>query len=210
MSGGRYRKVRSRLWLEPEFATLSDAEKVTALYLTTGPQAAPPGVFRLSCASAAEDLGCSTRAFQHRLAAVVRAFRWKYDATTRVLWMPEWPRENSPANPNGVVAWRSCIDEIPDCAVKREAWTAIRAVLTPRGESFVKPFAEPLMEPLLESAPEAARIDSADRSPNPPYPSPEGVAIRPSRQMARLAAAKQTDRMVTKIHSRRRSSALDE
>jgi hypothetical protein len=201
-SGGRYRKVRARLWLEPEFAALSDEEKLVALYVLSGPQTAPPGVFRLSSASAAEDLRCSARALQHRLAAAVRAFHWKYDATTRVLWMPEWAAENPPANPNGVVAWRSCFDEIPDCALKREAWTATRAFLAPRGESFLKPFPELLAEPLGEPLPEQPPNGSSNGSANPPYPYPSEGTVGPSRLAQRVATARQTDRMVASLRSR--------
>lgn len=199
--GGRYRRVRSRLWAEAPFAGLTEGEKLVALYLLTGPQTTATGLYRLSVASAAEDLGCSMRAFQRRLDAVVRALKWQYDAVVRVLWLPEWLDENSPANPNVVRAWRSCFDEIPDCALKRKAWAAVRAVLAPRGESFLKPFPELLGEPLSEPLPEAG----SNGLPNPPVPVPEGATVGPSRLDRRVESARQTSRMVASLQARQRS-----
>jgi hypothetical protein len=53
---GRYRKLYIRLWRHPGFLSLTDAEKVLALYLLTGPPTNRLGLYTLSIATAAEEL----------------------------------------------------------------------------------------------------------------------------------------------------------
>jgi hypothetical protein len=75
---GRYRRIRSRLWVDPQFAELTDGEKIVALYVLSGPQSTATGLYHLSPASAAEDLNSSVQTFSRRLAVVLRAFGWRH------------------------------------------------------------------------------------------------------------------------------------
>jgi hypothetical protein len=203
ISGGRYRRVRSRLWVEPAFVGLSDAEKLVALYMLSGPQTTATGVYRLSPASAAEDLKSSTPAFQRRLALVLHAFGWHYDADVRVLWIPNWIEENPPQNPNQVQSWRSAFDEIPTCALKVEATGAILAFLESKGEPFAKPFREPFGKPLRKPFANG----SPNGLPNTPDPDPERETIPatiretvpPTRLAKRLANAQQNRRIIERL-----------
>jgi hypothetical protein len=120
---------------------LSDAERVMWLYLTTGPQSTSVGIYRLSIAVAVEELGNLTETeFLERLEAVCDVFAWRYDPRTRVLWLPEWLRENPPQSPNVCVAWRKLLVTVPDCELKAEAIDAIQGFLCSFGESFRKAF----------------------------------------------------------------------
>lgn len=58
---GRYRRVQSRLWVEPAFRALSDGEKLAALYLLSGPPTNSIGLFVVSAAAQRK-----TSAHQHR------------------------------------------------------------------------------------------------------------------------------------------------
>jgi hypothetical protein len=72
----------------------------------------------------------------------LRAFEWRYgrrhacDLDSRM--------DRGKPTPNVVASWRAAFDEIPDCAVKVEAWQATRTILAQRGQRFAKPFTEPL------------------------------------------------------------------
>src|SRR5687767_3734580 len=117
----RYRRVRVRLWIEPPFRKLTDSEKVVAIYLLSGPQTSSVGLYRISVASGAEDLGMSVSQFRRRFNAVLPAFGWQHEVESGLLWIPEWIEENAPQNPNIVRAWRRSFDELPESPLKAVA-----------------------------------------------------------------------------------------
>jgi hypothetical protein len=163
---GRWRRVYSNDWHDAAFQGLSDAERVVWFYLKTGPQSTSVGIFRVSAAVAVEDIGNLTATeFQHRLDVVVRAFGWRYDMATRVLWIPNWLAENPPQSPNVAKSYRKLLANLPDCDLKAEAALSIgrqlkdfpQAFLEAFGKDFAKAFPQPksktesLPEPQTES-----------------------------------------------------------
>lgn len=144
---GRYRRIRSRLWLEREFQALSEGEQLVALYCYSGPYTNGLGLYRLVPEAAAADFPhISADTFKRRFDAACRAFNWRFDAAVRVIWIPAWLGDNSPQSPNVVKSWRSAFNEVPYCAVKAEAATAIQAFLKDKGEAFIEAFGEVLPE----------------------------------------------------------------
>lgn len=110
---GRYRRIYPRLWLHPAFVSLAEGERLVALYLLSGPSTNRIGLFKLSPAAAAEDLGLSLDTFKRRFARVCEVFDWRFDAAARVLWVPSWWRFNLPANPNVLQAALADLAEVP-------------------------------------------------------------------------------------------------
>lgn len=138
---GRYKKVYALDWLQARFQGLNDGERVTYLYLRTGPQTTSVGCFRVSDAVAVEELANVTLAeFQQRLLIVCSTFEWRYDATTRVLFIPEHLQQNPPQSPNVVTSWRKLLVNVPDCQVKADAIDAIHEQLKDLPEVFRKAF----------------------------------------------------------------------
>ena len=119
------RRVRCGLWLEARFLALSEAEQLTALFIATGPHTNGLGLFRLSLAGAAEDRRVGLDTFKRRFDAVRGAMGWHYDASARVVSIPEWLSKKRPTNPNVVKSWRAAFNEVPDCRVKSDAAAAI-------------------------------------------------------------------------------------
>lgn len=113
---GRYRKVYTKLWLHPGFLGLSDAEKIVAFYLLTGTQSNRIGLYRLSPAVAAEDLGTSLEAFRKRLARVCTSLGWLFDSKLRVFYMPSFLRWNPPVNKNVARGITNDLNDVPMCA----------------------------------------------------------------------------------------------
>lgn len=111
---GRYRRLYTRLWAHPAFASLTDGERLTSLYLLTGPQQNRLGFARLSAAAAAEDLHVSVSTFRRRLETVCAAFGWRYDAGARVLLVPSWWRFNQPQNEKHLIGCLSDLADVPD------------------------------------------------------------------------------------------------
>jgi hypothetical protein len=97
---GRYRKLYTRLWRHPGFAGLTEGEKILALYVLTGPQTNRLGLYLLSIATAAEDLGTTPETLTKRLRNVCQTFGWWFDSVARVTYIPTWWRWNPPENVN--------------------------------------------------------------------------------------------------------------
>lgn len=97
---GRYRKLFTRLWRHPGFVALTEGERNLALYLLTGPQTNRLGLYVLSLATAAEELGTTPETLKKRLDKVCLTFGWMFDAKARVTYIPSWWRWNPPENAN--------------------------------------------------------------------------------------------------------------
>lgn len=113
-----YRKVYKRLWADPEFIAMTDSERNMALYVLTGPQTNRIGLFKLSIPLAAEDLKRPLNTVRRVFANVVKAFRWEYDATTRVLWIPSWWKYNPPPKQSSnIKGYLSDLSDLPKTAL---------------------------------------------------------------------------------------------
>lgn len=182
---GRYRRVRSRLWVEEPFIGLTEGEKLVVLYLLTGPFTNAIGLYRLPIGVMAEDLRMTVPTARRRFATLCRAFGWRYDSTTRILWLPAWVHENPPQNPNIVTAWRSAFGEIPESDLKAHAGAFIQEFLAQRGESFAKSF-----------------VERSNHLPNAPDPDPEGGTVRrPEREARRYRNAASTRETVGRLRA---------
>lgn len=119
------------------------------LYLLSCPLSTNvPGIFRAGEAALAEDLGWELEAFRKVFLEVIREGLAKYDAAARVVWLPNAIKYNTPESPNVVKSWRNPWDEIPECALKNEAWRVLKVFVEDIGEGFAKAFAKACPKPL--------------------------------------------------------------
>lgn len=87
----RYRKLYARLWSDPDFVKLTQLEKLVAIYLLCGPQTNRVGLYRFSLATAKEDMGFDRKGrLAAKTAACIGSFKWEFDASASVLWIPSW------------------------------------------------------------------------------------------------------------------------
>ena len=114
---GRYRKLFTRLWRHPGFVALTEAEQNLALYVLTGPQTNRIGLYVLSPATAAEDLGTTPETLKKRLVNVCGTFGWSFDAVARVFYIPSWWRWNPPENVNVMKGNLKDLNDIPPCGL---------------------------------------------------------------------------------------------
>jgi hypothetical protein len=114
---GRYRKLYVRLWRHPCFVGLTDAEKVVAIYVLTGPQSNRLGLYVLSIATAAEDLGTVPETLKKRLLTVCQTLGWLFDARARVVYIPTFFNWNPPENANVMKGSLKDLNEIPPCGL---------------------------------------------------------------------------------------------
>lgn len=118
-SQGRYRKLFLRLWRSAAFVALNTREKLIAIYVLAGPQTNRIGLYRLSQATGAEDLGEDIETFSEGFKNVCSAFGWEFDPIARVVWIPSWWRFNIPENPNVLKGAIGDLAEVPDTALIR-------------------------------------------------------------------------------------------
>jgi hypothetical protein len=153
----RYRKIEVRIWSDEKFRSLSSllpSAQALWFYLLTGPHTGPiPGLYRAGRAAMAEELGWDLEAFAQAFAELEDAGMVRADFQARLVWLPNALKHNKPESPNVVRSWRTEIDLLPECPLKREALTGIGAVLEDAGESFVAAFDEVMRPPKVTPKP---------------------------------------------------------
>jgi hypothetical protein len=148
----RWRRVYTNLYHEARFRALSAPSpnaQTLFLYLKTGPETTLiPGLVIGGQAALAEALGWPLPAFRRAFRELeVQGFA-RADWSARLVFLPAEVSENQPENPNVAKAWRSAFDELPECALRKEAFESVRTILEPLGERFGEPFAQPLQKGL--------------------------------------------------------------
>jgi hypothetical protein len=142
----RYRKIDTRMYGDSRFRELSSPEpsgKYLWVFLLTGPQTSNiPGLFRAGEMALAEELEWGPEGFRKAFAELFAKGLVKADWKARVVWIPNVIKYNAPENPNVVKSWRPAWDEIPECALKAEAYERLKAFTEGLGEGFGKAFVE--------------------------------------------------------------------
>lgn len=166
----RYSKVYRRMWNDARFRALTPpAPNGQTLWqrLITGPELTNvPGVFMVGEAQLAEALGWDLKGFREAFAEVSREGLAKADWKARLVFVPKAIKYNAPESPNVIRSWRQAWDELPECALKVEAYRALRAFVEGLGEGFRKAFAEALPDPSANQ--EQEQEQEQDPPPNPP------------------------------------------
>ncbi|AMR80227.1 hypothetical protein A2G96_05720 [Cupriavidus nantongensis] len=142
----RYRKIEVRMWGDEKFRALSPLQpsaQALWVFLLTGPHTGPiPGLFRAGRAALAEELDWPVEAFDEAFREVFREGMAKADWKAKVVWIPNALKCNKPESPNVVKSWASEWSQIPECALKREAFESLKANTCALSEAFGKAFAE--------------------------------------------------------------------
>ena len=140
----RYRKIDTRMWADAKFRALSSPPptgKYLWIALLTGPYTTNlPGLFRVGEMALAEELGWPPEGFREAFAELFREGLAKADWNARVVWIPNAIKYNPPDNPNVVKGWRDSWDEVPECALKTEAYERLKEFTEGLGEGFAKAF----------------------------------------------------------------------
>jgi hypothetical protein len=116
----RYRKVYPRIWRNNDFLAMSSDDKTLTFYCLTGPHMNRIGLCVLSIGNAAEETGLPISKVKTRLAHICNVFGWRYDAASRVLWVPSWWEWNKPENANVLKGALRDVTEVPHSAWHEE------------------------------------------------------------------------------------------
>ncbi len=106
------------IWQHPLFRSAQPEYRAFTLYVLTGPQATHRGIGLFSMPVAGDDLKTGPNDVDACLAWAASAWKWQYDAASRVLWVPQYFAWFPPANER---AFRKALDgfhALPDSPLK--------------------------------------------------------------------------------------------
>jgi len=140
----RYRKIDVRMWNDAKFRSLSAPQPNARdlwVYLLTNPYTTSiPGLYHAFPETLARGLEWLPKPLGERFAELSRNGMAKADWTSGLVFIPRAIRYDPPANPNVVKGWASAWDELPECALKTEAYSFLLNELEPLGERFAEAF----------------------------------------------------------------------
>jgi hypothetical protein len=213
----RYSKIDRRMWADEKFRKLTAPQpcgQALFVYLLTNPfVGVVPGLYSAGAAMLAEALGWNIEAFRKSFQELLREGLVKADFEARLLWIPNAIRYNQPENPNVVKSWRCSWDELPECALKLEAWEVLRENLSARGndwlDAFVSACPEASVKRSAKSMPKGFAKSMANQEQEHKQeherdqPSPEGLGASSSKMISEtedlnLASAPRSDDRPTK------------
>lgn len=208
----RYRKIDVRIHGDDRFRSLTkpqpNGQSMWWFLLTNKRTSNIPGLYEMGQAALAEELGWSPTESRTVWSEVSRAGLAVADWEARVIWVPNAIRYNMPENPSVVVGWGKWWDEIPECALKQQAWDVLRAVLSDIKKkdgtpscAFVEAFEAVCRRPVLGAARQGVGEGVAQSPPhqeqeqeqeqeqdiNPPSPPSADAASPPSAPGVALA-----------------------
>lgn len=146
----RYRMLDVRIWCDKKFRSLTPLKpsgQALFLYLLCNPHTTSiPGLYRAGAGAMAEELSWSLLGFQRALKEVIAQGLVKADLKARVIFIPNAIKYNKPQSPNVVRSWAVHWDEIPECALKNEAYYRLESFIKSLGKAFALAFSETLRQ----------------------------------------------------------------
>ena len=146
----RYRMLDVRIWCDEKFRLLTPLKpsgQALFLYLLSNPHTTSiPGLYRAGAAAMAEELGWPLAGFRRTLKEVMAQGLVKADLKARVIFISNAMKYNKPQSPNVVRSWAVHWDEIPECALKSEAYYKLESFVKSLGKAFAQAFAETLCQ----------------------------------------------------------------
>jgi hypothetical protein len=124
----RYRKLYPLFWEDEKVQALDAFDKLLAVYIFAGPQSNRIGLYCLSPGMAEDYTGIPlTRVggrvggrvegvdetMPTRVERVCQHLGWKWDPTTRVVYIPTWWKYNAPENPSVMIGSLDDLDSVP-------------------------------------------------------------------------------------------------
>lgn len=147
----RYRKVDPKMWGDAKFRALTPpppcGQSLFQYLLTCREHTNVPGILNGGKAHFAEALGWPLEGFQKAFGEVLREGLAKADWGAQMVWLPNSKKYNVPESPNVVLSWRTAWDEVPECALKLEAYHALKAFTEGLGKAFGEAFAKACAKP---------------------------------------------------------------
>lgn len=144
----RYKKIEMQMWGDVKFRSLSaplpNARDCWIHLLTNRCNTSIPGVYHAYAEGLAKDLGWSVKDYRKVFAEVFSRGMVKVDWDAGLIFIPNAIKHNLPENPKVIIGWGKYWDELPQCALKDEAYHHLKDFLIDytkdKSESFLEAF----------------------------------------------------------------------
>lgn len=140
----RYRKLDLRTWNDQKFRELTPllpSGQSLWLYLVLGPHTTSiPGLFEASEVAMADRLRWPVEVFRKTFGEIYSKGMAKADWEARLVWLPKAVEYNRPESANVIISWAATFDELPECALKWEAFQSLSVFAKTLPKSFAETF----------------------------------------------------------------------
>lgn len=190
----RYRKWDLRAWNDQKFRELSAMPctgQTVWMVLVLGPHTTNvPGLFEASEITICDRFGWDIEPFRKGFRECSVKGMAKADWDARLVFLPNAWKYNSPENPNVLKSWGSIFDELPECALKMEAYQTFKSFVKGLKKGFAEAFVESFREPFgksvavtvtrteqehISGGTHAGTGKNGDQDPPPEQPAPDDV-----------------------------------
>ena len=136
----KYRKISTHIWNDDKVRDMSDNAKLALLFILTHPHMTPLGAIRANIPGLAHELGWSSRRLTKTLSEVFDKGIARYDDRAPLMWFPNFLKHNPPESPNVVTSWAGSFEDLPECELRNDIFSAACAHANARGASFREAF----------------------------------------------------------------------
>lgn len=148
----RYRSIHLCMWGDEKFRKLSPLQpsgQALWIYLLTNPNTnSIPGLYRIGELALAEELNWPLEAFREAFREVQAQGLAQADFCARVVYIPNAIKYNKPQSPNVIKNWHYPWGDIPECALKTEAYHNLKAFVEGLGIGFQEAFVKTIRKPI--------------------------------------------------------------
>lgn len=122
-----YGAVNTRFWLWAQESSLSDAQKVIALYILTNPHGNSLGCFRLPASYAAEDTGYSPEQVEKEYRFLIEKGFISYCSSTKYILIKKYLKWNPIQNKKHGIAIGKIVARVPDnCSILKDLYEMLQ------------------------------------------------------------------------------------
>ncbi len=135
---GKYRKIDPVIWNDEKFMRLSAHGKLACFFMLTHPHMTSIGCIRGTVEGLSYEL--KDVAYEDFKEAFAEGIALE-SSEAPIIWFPNFIKYNKPESPNVVKAWRSSLDLLPSCNLKKHVIITAYEFLKDFKEVFAEAFA---------------------------------------------------------------------
>lgn len=136
----RYRTVHIKFWRDDDVMDLTSVEKLTWLYILTGPQTTPFGLYVACPETMGIESGIGIAEFKKGFDKAVQIGFVEYDKKVRLVYLPSFLDYNPPQSINAMKSWAKICVELPSSELQVKLYGKLKAITEGMGEAMVEGF----------------------------------------------------------------------
>lgn len=114
----KFRKIDPRIWTDEKFSELDIEAAHLAFWILTSTRINRCGILLWSSGLASEETKIPKDRIDTVLGTIRESFRWPFDSSSKVLFIPNFFRYNQPPNPKALKGCLKDLDDVPNFDLK--------------------------------------------------------------------------------------------